>query len=83
MPILGSHVSAAGGAFKAVQRAVDVGCDCIQIFTKNNNQWAAKPLADSDVQKSNDALAESNLSHPIAHASYLINLASPEDDLFQ
>jgi deoxyribonuclease-4 len=81
--IVGSHVSAAGGVFKAVQRAVDVGCDCIQIFTKNNNQWAAKPLADADVQKWNDALAGSNLSHPIAHASYLINLASPKDDLFQ
>ncbi len=81
--IVGSHVSAAGGAFKAVQRAVDVGCDCVQIFTKNNNQWKAKPLTDQDVKKWNEALAESNLSHPIAHASYLINLASPKDDLFQ
>ncbi len=83
MPILGSHVSAAGGVFKAIQRAVDVGCDCIQIFTKNNNQWNAKPLSDADIQNWNQALAASNLTHPIAHASYLINLASPKDDLFQ
>ena len=83
MPIFGSHVSAAGGVFKAVQRAVDVGCDCIQIFTKNNNQWNAKPLSDSDIQKWNQAIAASNLTDPIAHASYLINLASPKDDLFQ
>jgi deoxyribonuclease-4 len=81
--IVGSHVSAAGGVFKAVERAVNVGCDCIQIFTKNNNQWKAKPLSDQDVAKWNDAIAQSNLSHPIAHASYLINLASPKDDLFQ
>lgn len=81
--IVGSHVSAAGGLFKAVERAVSVGCDCIQVFTKNNNQWKAKPLADDDIQKWNDAFAQSNLSHPIAHASYLINLASPKDDLFQ
>lgn len=81
--IVGSHVSAAGGVFKAVQRAVDVGCDCVQIFTKNNNQWKAKDLSDADVQKWNDAMAASNLTHPIAHASYLINLASPKDDLFQ
>jgi deoxyribonuclease-4 len=81
--IVGSHVSAAGGVFKAVERAVHVGCDCIQIFTKNNNQWKAKPLTDQDVQKWNEALAQSNLSDPIAHASYLINLASPKDDLFQ
>ena len=81
--IVGSHVSAAGGLFKAVERAVNVGCDCIQVFTKNNNQWKAKPLTDQDVQKWKDAFAESNLSDPIAHASYLINLASPKDDLFQ
>jgi deoxyribonuclease-4 len=83
MPILGSHVSAAGGACKAVQRAVDVGCDCLQIFTKNNNQWNAKPLSESDVTQWHQALTASNLTHPIAHASYLINLASPRDDLFR
>jgi len=83
MPILGSHVSAAGGAYRAVERATEVGCDCVQIFTKNNNQWKCKPLSDDDVQKWNTALAESNLSHPIAHASYLINLASPKDDLYR
>lgn len=81
--ILGSHVSAAGGVHKAVQRAIDVGCDCIQIFTKNNNQWRAKPLADKDVEAWKKAFAESNLSDPIAHASYLINMASPKDDLFE
>ncbi len=83
MAILGSHVSAAGGVYKAIQRAIDVGCDCLQIFTKNNNQWNAKPLSDQDVEKWNQAFSESNLSNPIAHASYLINLASPKDDLFR
>jgi deoxyribonuclease-4 len=80
--ILGSHVSAAGGAHKAVQRAIDVGCDCVQIFTKNNNQWRAKPLSEEAVTAWNEAMANSPLSHPIAHASYLINMASPKDDLF-
>ncbi len=81
--ILGSHVSAAGGLHKAVARAVEVGCDCLQIFTKNNNQWRAKPLTDKDISAWLDALGESKLTHPIAHASYLINLASPKDELFQ
>ena len=53
------------------------------MFTKNNNQWAAKPLVDADVQAWKTALAESGIRHPIAHASYLINLATPKDDLFQ
>ena len=35
--IFGSHVSVAGGLHKGIERAVNVGCDCIQIFTKNNN----------------------------------------------
>ncbi|MGI9472766.1 MAG: deoxyribonuclease IV [Rubripirellula sp.] len=81
--IVGSHVSAAGGAAKAVQRAMDVGCDCVQIFTKNNNQWRAKPLSDKDVSAWSEAMAASSLSHPIAHASYLINMASPKNDLFE
>ena len=81
--ILGSHVSAAGGVQKAVQRAVDVGCDCLQIFTKNNNQWRAKPLDAEQVQTWIETLADSELSHPIAHASYLINLASPKEDLYR
>ncbi len=81
--ILGSHVSCAGGLDKAVDRAVDVGCDCLQIFTKNNNQWAAKPLTDEAVAGWKTAFANSNLTHPIAHASYLINLATPDDTLFQ
>jgi deoxyribonuclease-4 len=81
--IVGSHVSAAGGLYKAVGRAIDVGCDCIQIFTKNNNQWRAKALTEKDVTAWRDAINDSNLVHPIAHASYLINLASPKEDLFR
>ncbi|TWT79300.1 Endonuclease 4 [Planctomycetes bacterium CA13] len=83
MPLFGSHVSAAGGVSKAVARAVEVGCDCLQIFTKNNNRWAAKPLSEKDIAAWRSAMDESTLSNPIAHASYLINLASPKDDLFQ
>ncbi|GAA4470085.1 deoxyribonuclease IV [Novipirellula rosea] len=81
--LFGSHVSVAGGLAKGVARAVDVGCDVIQVFTKNNNQWAAKPLVAADVEAWKTALAESGIRNPIAHASYLINLATPKDDLFQ
>lgn len=81
--ILGSHVSAAGGLDHAVARAIDVGCDCLQVFTKNNNQWRAKALSKQEVRDWLQAFGASNLTHPIAHASYLINLASPKDDLFK
>jgi deoxyribonuclease-4 len=81
--ILGSHVSTQGGLFKAVQRAIDAGCDCLQIFTKNNNQWKAKPLGEQEIAAWLEALQATKLIHPIAHASYLINLASPNRELCQ
>ena len=83
MAILGSHLSIAGGYYKAVEQAAKLGCDCVQIFTKNNNQWRAKPLTDEDVQKFQSALSELKISHPIAHDSYLINLAAPDDELWK
>lgn len=81
LPPLGSHMSIAGGYFKAVVAAAKTGCDCVQVFTKNNNQWRAKTLTEDDTSKFKDALAEHSIAHPLSHASYLINLASVKDDL--
>ena len=78
MPIFGSHLSVSGGYYKAVQAAQQLGFDCVQLFTKNNNRWQGKPLVDDDIKKFRDALDAGNISHPLSHASYLINLASPD-----
>ena len=83
MPILGSHMSIAGGYYKSVVAAKDAGCDCVQLFTKNNNQWRAKPITEDDVSRFKDALATHEIGHPLSHASYLINLASPKEDLLE
>lgn len=83
MPILGAHMSVAGGYHNAVLLAKEAGCDCVQLFTKNNNQWKAKPITDEDVQKFQQALADNQIGYPISHASYLINLASPDPELRQ
>ena len=82
MPQFGSHVSVAGGLHRGIERALEVGCDCLQVFTKNNNRWAAKPLEEAAVDAWRKAFQASDLKHPIAHASYLINLAAPDDKLF-
>ena len=82
MPILGAHMSIAGGYYRAVELAHEAGCDCVQLFTKNNNQWRAKELTDEDAEKFQQALATTGVMHPIAHDSYLINLASPDDALW-
>jgi deoxyribonuclease-4 len=83
MAILGAHESIAGGYYKAAETARRLGCDCVQLFTKNNNQWRAKELTDDDVARFQAALAEHEISHPLAHDSYLINLASPDAALWK
>ncbi len=75
-------MSIAGGYYRAVERAVEAGCDCVQLFTKNNNQWRAKELTDEEAQKFQATLADSAVGYPVAHDSYLINLASPDDALW-
>lgn len=82
MPILGAHMSIAGGYYRAVEIARACGCDCVQLFTKNNNQWQGKELSDEDARRFQQALVELGISHPISHDSYLINLAAPDDTLW-
>ncbi len=81
--LLGAHMSIAGGVFNAPAHGREATCEVIQIFTKSNNQWKAKPLTDEDVRKFLDAQSETGVSVACAHDSYLINLASPKDDLYQ
>jgi deoxyribonuclease-4 len=83
MAILGAHQSIAGGYYKAVEIAHRLKCDCVQVFTKNNNQWRAKELTDEDVRLFKGKLKELRIVHPLAHDSYLINLASPDKDLWK
>ena len=83
MPLLGSHKSIAGGYFKAVEAAAAQGMETVQLFTKNNNQWRAKPLSEEDVRLFRDALRHTGLRKPCAHNCYLINVASQNDELWQ
>jgi deoxyribonuclease IV len=83
MPILGAHESIAGGLHQAVLKARACGGDCVQLFTKNNNQWRATAIEPGQVEQFRNALAECCVGHPLVHDSYLINLASPDPDLWQ
>ena len=78
MAILGAHMSIAGGYHRAVERAAACACDCVQLFTKNNNQWRAKVIGPEEAERFRHALSELGVSHPAAHDAYLINLASPD-----
>jgi deoxyribonuclease IV len=79
----GAHMSVAGGCSKAFDRAEKAGCDSLQVFTKNSNQWRAKPLTDEEVLQWEKRRSETGIWPVVAHDSYLINLASPKDDLWE
>jgi deoxyribonuclease-4 len=83
MPHFGAHKSIAGGYHKALLAAQADGCDTVQLFTKNNNQWRAKPLTDDDIRTFKRTLRQTRLRLPMAHDCYLINLASPDGKLYR
>lgn len=82
---VGAHMSIAGGAHKALQRGKDVGCTVVQVFTKNASQWAAKPISAEDAALFKFACEETGYQSCdlVAHDSYLINLATPDDALWE
>lgn len=81
--LLGAHQSIAGGVKKALDRGQETGCDTVQIFVKSPNRWASKPLAEEDVVAFKEAVAETGIWPVFAHSLYLINLATPDDTLWQ
>ncbi|MHB8897695.1 MAG: deoxyribonuclease IV [Thermoguttaceae bacterium] len=83
MVLLGAHMSIAGGYHKAVERAVSAGCQCVQVFTRNSNQWKAKDITQQEATRFRTAVGDSRLACTVAHDSYLINLASPDDALWR
>lgn len=77
-PLVGAHMSTAGGLVKAVERALGVGCRALQIFTKNSNQWAGKALDLRDSAAFRTAAKAAGIASLVSHTAYLINLASPD-----
>ena len=78
---LGAHQSIAGGFCRAVERAVDTGCECLQVFTRNINRWDTKPIDPAEAEAFRAAVVEAGLAPVVAHNSYLINPASADPDL--
>ncbi len=79
---IGAHVSASGGVFNAPLNAMKIGAKAFALFTKNQKQWAAKPLDEATIGLFKDNLAQSGIlsRHILPHDSYLINLGHPEEE---
>lgn len=80
---LGAHESIAGGLHKAFDRAASVGCDALQVFVKPNRRWAVRPLTPEDVARFRTKAEETGIRPVVGHASYLLNLASPDRALWE
>jgi len=74
--MLGAHISIATHMHLAFERGESIGCTAIQIFTKSNRQWIAKPFKDHDVEMFQQRWNQSSIQSVLTHAAYLINLGS-------
>jgi len=81
--ILGVHISGAGKIYESLNRAHDLGCQTMQIFTRNPQQWKGKPLEKEDVEEFKLRRKKFKINLVFIHISYLINLASPDLRLYK
>ena len=80
-PLLGAHMSIAGGVGNAFLEGRKVDCEAIQIFTKSSRQWASKPLDKDEIAQFHANRKETGIASVVAHDSYLLNLGSPDPAL--
>jgi deoxyribonuclease-4 len=81
LPLLGAHMSVAGGLYKACERGHEVGINALQIFTKNDRQWKAKPLTNEMTDAFKNSEKEAGIKVSFAHDTYLHNLATVDETL--
>lgn len=79
----GVQVSIAGGLDRAVDRALERGCDTFQIFTGNPRGWKERDLQTDSVSLFRHKVLESGMGPIAAHMPYLPNLASSRDDVYE
>ncbi len=81
--ILGSHLSIAGGVDKAIDRAYALNENALQIFSQNVRAWKTRQLGVEEVEKFKNKREKYGIDYVVIHTSYLLNLASPKDKLWE
>lgn len=82
-PRFGAHMSIAGGPAEALRRAQSIGCDTLQMFTRSSNRWDSRDLTAEEIASFHLACEETGIHPIVAHSSYLINLASSDEALWE
>ena len=79
--LFGAHVSAAGGISTAIDRALELRCDAVQVFTQSPRMWKPTAHTDEELERFRSRRAESRVRYVACHALYLVNLATPDREM--
>ena len=79
---IGAHVSSSGGIHTAIDRAVAIGADSIQVFTQSPRMWRPTNHDPATFEKFRERRAEEGIGGVLCHALYLCNLAAPDDEIY-
>ena len=80
---LGAHVSVSGGIQTAIDRVEAMDGDCVQIFTQSPRTWRPTNHDPANFERFKERRAEAGIGSVVCHALYLVNLASPDDELYR
>src|SRR5438067_12546052 len=79
---IGAHVSSAGGIHKAIDRAVAIGAESVQVFTQSPRMWRPTNHDPANFERFREQRAEAGIGGVLCHALYLCNLAAPDDEVY-
>src|ERR671925_460202 len=81
--IAGAHVSSSGGIHTAIDRAEAMGADAVQVFTQSPRTWRPTNHPPENFERFKERRGEAGIGAVLCHALYLVNLASPKDDVYE
>src|ERR1700749_4948078 len=79
----GAHMSSAGGIDTAIDRIEAIGGDCVQVFTQSPRMWAPTKHKPEAIERFKARRAEAGIGGVVCHALYLVNLAAPDDEIYE
>ncbi len=79
---LGRHLSISGGIDKAIDETIAINANSVQIFTKSPRSWQKKEISEEEIKKTREKRKKHEIKGFVIHSSYLVNLASPNDELY-
>jgi deoxyribonuclease-4 len=78
----GAHMSSTGGIWTAIDRIEAIGGDCVQIFTQSPRMWRPTNHSDEAIERFKQRRREAGIGGVVCHALYLLNLATPDDEMY-